>query len=144
MTTVRSISPASRSDYAAPAERRAPEALAEAAIERAVVLMFAPLHKRNFGIAVGVLGALAMAALTVATLLIDPEQRPNVGLLANYFRGYTVTPAGALVGAAWGFFTGFVAGWFAAFCRNFVLATWLIYVRARAAFAQTGEFLDHI
>ena len=65
-------------------------------------------------------------------------------MLRNYFAGYTVSWAGAFIGAAWAGFTGFVFGWFLAFARNFVLATEIVILRARAELTQTRDFLDHI
>ena len=50
----------------------------------------------------------------------------------------------ALIGGAWMFFIGFVWGWFLAFCRNLVLAIWLISVHVRADVAASRVFLDHI
>lgn len=129
---------------AARAERRADDVLADRAIERAVLLVFAPLHKRVFGMAVGGAAAVFLVLVSVADLALDPAHRFPLELLAVYFRGYDLSPQGIAVGAAWAAFVGFVAGWFSAFCRNLVFATWLIYVRARAALVGTRDFLDHI
>lgn len=109
-----------------------------------LALLFAPLHKRAFGTAIGCAAALAVALATAVYLLRAPDPGFDLGLLAQYFAGYTVSWPGVLVGGAWGFVTGFVAGWFFAFCRNFVLATWLFVTRARSELAATREFLDHI
>ncbi|MGH7505491.1 MAG: hypothetical protein ACRELX_07555 [Longimicrobiales bacterium] len=106
-------------------------------------LAFAPLHKRAFGMAVGAACALVVAALTLFHLVLDPGS-PNLGLLSQYFYGYTVTRTGLLVGAGWGFVVGFVGGWFFAFCRNLALATSMFISRTRAELAQTRDFLDHI
>jgi hypothetical protein len=127
-------------------DRRLADALAknEPAIERALLLAFAPLHKRVFGLAIGAAVAVLFAAITIIAVLRDPAHGLGLGLLGVYFRGYSVSWPGVLVGAAWGGMVGFVAGWFAAFCRNLVLATWLLYIRARAAFSQSRDFLDHI
>ena len=101
------------------------------------------LHKRALGIATGlVLGALIFV-LTAVTVLMDLEPFP-ISLLSEFIPGYAVTWAGAFAGSFWGGFMGFVFGWFAAFCRNFVLATWLFFARARAQIAASRDFLDHI
>ena len=42
------------------------------------------------------------------------------------------------------FFVGFVGGWFLAFCRNFVLAATVFWVRTKANLAASRDFLDHI
>lgn len=113
-------------------------------LEPDLLLAFAPVHKRAFGTAVGTAAALAVALFTVAGVLLDPDGRGPLGLLGEYFAGYTVTWGGAAIGAAWGFFVGFVAGWFVAFARNLVVAAWIFAARTRAELRATRDFLDHI
>lgn len=110
----------------------------------ALELAFAPLHKAAFGTATGVAGALLLAGLTVVRILSPRAQDFPLGLLAQYFAGYSTTWGGVLVGAVWGFTVAFVAGWFIAFCRNLALALVAFSYRTRAEIAQTREFLDHI
>lgn len=105
---------------------------------------FAPLHKRAFGIAVGAAGAVFMALLTIAGMLLPRGAEFPLHLIEEFFRGYSVSWTGVVVGAAWGFAVAFVAGWFAAFCRNLALAISAFYIRTRAEFDATREFLDHI
>ena len=125
-------------------ERRISSEALEQAVERALVLVFAPLHKRVFGIAIGTAFATFIAVVTLVSLLRDPQDEMKLRILRVYFRGYTVSPAGVFIGAVWALGVGFVAGWFLAFWRNFILATWLLYIRVRANLMQTREFLDHI
>lgn len=117
---------------------------AETELEPALLLAFAPIHKRAFGTALGVATALTIALFTVAGVLLDPVGAGPLGLLGQYLAGYTVSWTGVAVGAGWGFFTGFVAGWFIAFSRNFALAAWVFVVRTRAELKATQDFLDHI
>jgi hypothetical protein len=107
-------------------------------------LAFAPMHKRAFGLAIGAAAGLLVLGITGFHLLFQPARGLQLELLAQYFAGYEVSWRGALVGAAWAGFTGFVAGWFFAFCRNLVLAIVLFVVRTRAELAQNRDFLDHI
>lgn len=116
----------------------------EAPVISAMLFAFAPLHKRAFGVAMGVAGAAFMAALTIATILIPGAREVPMWLLEQYFEGYSVTWPGVVVGAAWGFGVAFVAGWFAAFCRNLTLAVSAFFIRTRAELDSTREFLDHI
>jgi hypothetical protein len=109
-----------------------------------LLLAFAPLHKAAFGAAIGIACGLLVFAVTLMTLLRHTENIIPLGLLAVYFRGYTVSWTGALVGAVWGGFVGFVFGWFTAFCRNFILAISLFVIRTRAELARTRDFLDHV
>jgi hypothetical protein len=107
-------------------------------------LAFAPLHKRAFGTAIGVATALVIFLLTVYQLTLAPSWAPNIGLLAQYFRGYQETWGGAFIGMLWGFGVGFIAGWFFAFCRNLAIATSVFIWRTKAELGMTRDFLDHI
>ncbi|MEX0741457.1 MAG: hypothetical protein WD079_01585, partial [Phycisphaeraceae bacterium] len=109
-----------------------------------LLLAFAPVHKFAFGVAVGMALALCIGVLTVLAMVLDPEGQGHLGLLSQYFAGYSLSAAGAVIGAAWGFFVGFMAGWFMAFTRNFAVALWLFAVRTRAELRATRDFLDHI
>ena len=109
-----------------------------------LALAFAPLDKRALGLAIGTAAALLIALATALSLVLDPTQLLPIGLLAQYFRGYTVSVVGIFVGGAWGFVTGFFWGWFTAFVRNLILALWLMTVRVRADFETQRDFLDHI
>ena len=111
----------------------------------AVQVAFGIVHKRALGLAIGLTVALLVAALTVVHLILAPgPDGPNLGLLAQYFYGYGVTPAGVGIGAFWGFVTGFVGGWFLAFTRNFVLALQIVLARARGGLDASRDILDHI
>ena len=115
-----------------------------APLPRALELAFAPLYKRAFGIAVGTAAGLCVFALTAFHLLVQPPAALNIGLLSEYFYGYTVSWPGAVIGGLWGFFSGFVAGWFVAFCRNLTLGIMLFIGRTRTELEATRDFLDHI
>lgn len=116
----------------------------ETSLSRDPLLAFLPLHKRAFGMAVGVTTALLCFAVTAVPVARGPEQPFDLRLLAEYFYGFTVSWWGACVALAWGFVVGFVAGWFLAFCRNLALATILFITRTRAELAASADFLDHI
>jgi hypothetical protein len=116
----------------------------EEAILPSLMHAFAPLHKSAFGVACGVAGAVLIAALTIARLLLPSAQAFPLYLLHEYFAGYSLSWTGVIVGALWAFAVAFVAGWFAAFCRNLVLAVAAFIVRTRAELAETRDFLDHI
>ena len=110
----------------------------------ALELAFSPLHKAAFGTATGVAGALLLAALTIVKLLSPRARDFPLGLISEYFAGFSVSWGGVLVGAVWGFTVAFVAGWFIAFSRNLALAIVAFSYRTRAEMTQTREFLDHI
>lgn len=109
-----------------------------------VTAAFLPLHKRAFGIATGT-GAVILSFLATAVYILRGSPPDlDLGLLSQYFAGYSVSWPGALIGAAWAGFVGFVMGWFFAFTRNLLLAVLLAVVRTRAEISQTRDFLDHI
>ena len=112
--------------------------------EVAPELAFAPLHKRALGMALGITAGLLVFLFTIFHLVANPVEGPNVGLLAEYFYGYSVSVEGAFIGLLWGFFTGFVAGWFLAFTRNLAVAASIFISRTRAELQATRDFLDHI
>ena len=129
---------------AADPARVASSSAEDAAVLPAMLYAFAPMHKRAFGVATGIAGALVMALLTLGVLLLPPARDFPLRLAGEYFAGYTVSWKGVLVGALWGFAVAFVAGWFIAFSRNVVLAISAFIIRTRAELAQTRDFLDHI
>jgi hypothetical protein len=113
--------------------------------QQRLTLAFAPLHKRAFGVAVGLVAGLCVFVVTLIGMLVQHDiAGPGLWLLQQYFYGYSVTFRGALVGMGWGFLVGFVAGWFLAFWRNVIIAVSVFLIRARAELAQTRDFLDHI
>ena len=113
-------------------------------VDGALRRAFAPLHKRTLGLASGIAAALLVFAVTAFHVVAAPPEAANLNLLAQYFYGYDVSWRGAFVGAWWSFVAAFVAGWFVAFVRNLVLATWLFLLRTKADLTRTTDFLDHI
>lgn len=125
----------SRDDVSSTAERE---------LIPAVNIAFARLHKAAFGVATGVAGALIMGVITLFVLIMPRAQGFPLGLLGEYFAGYSVSWMGLFVGMGWGFVIAFVAGWFVAFCRNLSLAIIALVIRTRAELSETRTFLDHI
>jgi hypothetical protein len=107
-------------------------------------LLFAPVDKHAFGVAIGAVCSAGVLALTAAELIWHREPSLDLVLLAQYFAGYTVSWTGALIGALWAFGLGFCAGWFTAFVRNLALAISLFLLRSRAELTSARDFLDHI
>jgi hypothetical protein len=109
----------------------------------ALVLAFAPIHKRALGMAVGlVIGSLVFFVTAWGVLV--PEPPAMLYLLGYFLPGHDVTWPGALRGAISAGFASFVAAWFLAFSRNFFLAASVWLARTRAELSQTRDFLDHI
>lgn len=108
------------------------------------LLAFARVHKRAFGVAIGSAAAVLVITATLIGLLRGESFTFPLGLLRQFFPGYSVSPAGLLVGGGWAFAAGCVAGWLVAFVRNVAVATILFVIRTRAELANTRDFLDHI
>ena len=76
--------------------------------------VFAKMDVFGLAIAAGVLCSLALSLATAVLLLQSvPENYPvgpHLSALADYLPGYSVSWAGAVVGAGYGFITGAVAG----------------------------------
>jgi hypothetical protein len=124
-------------------ERSIKDDTAEHPLPASTTYLFAPLDKRAFGVALGVVGAIAIAGITVLNLLVTKPLEGLV-LLDQYFAGYSVSWIGAVIGGAWGFAVGFCAGWLLAFIRNLTLALSFFMLRTRAELDETSDFLDHI
>ena len=122
----------------APARRPTPEPLPPS-----VAAALAPVRAWALGAAVGIVLALLLAIVTVAHLVALPRAAPHLDLLAQYFAGYRVSPAGAAIGALWSFTVGFLAGALMAVVRNVAVRLWIALVRARANLWES-EFLDGI
>jgi len=122
----------------------APGTPASTELTPAMVLAFAPLHKRHFGAACGTAAGILVAGLTLIHVARSPDSDYPLSLLSQYFAGYSVSLVGAGIGGLWAGFVGFVAGWFLAFCRNFAIAVTVFLIRTRATLAANRDFLDHI
>jgi hypothetical protein len=105
---------------------------------------FAPVFKLALGVAVGVVSGIAVAAITIFHLVLDPKGAPPLHLLGQFFYGYELSWRGVLIGVCWAFFTGFVAGWFLGFVHNLVTAITVFIFKTKGELAQTKDFLDHI
>ena len=112
----------------------------------ALTLARAPVHKRAFGMAVGLIAGGIVFLLTVFHIVLhaNGEGGLNIALLAQFFYGYSVSWVGAFIGLAWGFATGVVFAWFLAFVRNLVVTVLAFAVMTEEDAAQTRRFLDHI
>ncbi len=64
----------------------------------------------NFAISAGIIGALTIGWTTVAAIIGVPGFMPFAKLLVEGygFYGYSISWLGALIGAFWGFFEGFL------------------------------------
>ncbi|MCP3951852.1 MAG: NAD(P)/FAD-dependent oxidoreductase [Desulfobacterales bacterium] len=110
-----------------------------------VAQVFTRMDKGAFGAAVGTVTGLAICLATLWLVVKGGvEVGPKMGLLAQYFWGYTVTFNGAAVGLLYGFIAGFITGWLFAFLRNVLLMLYLFRIRKTAEVNSVKDLLDRM
>lgn len=78
---------------------------------QAVRRAFQRVSEQGWGLAIGFLSALGLFLATVILVVKGgPDPGPHLGLLSVYLPGYSVTWAGAFVGAGYAFFLGYGVG----------------------------------
>ena len=96
----------------------------------------------------GATGAAGGLALFLATILLvlkgGAVVGPTLGLLGQYFPGYTVSPSGALLGLLYGVVAGGALGWTFALLRNTVLLLYVAIVRRRVELGLLRRFLEFV
>jgi hypothetical protein len=114
------------------------------AAEPPLTRAFATLHRHALGTGVGVaLGTIVFAA-TLASMKRDPYPARHLGLLSQFFLGYSVSLSGAFIGLAWAFFAGYAFGWLFALLRNVAIWVYLVRIRMHTEMEQYAGFLDHM
>lgn len=108
-----------------------------------LVQAFARLDKVALGLAMGVLCGLVIFAATNFLLLKGGAViGPNMGLLGQFFIGYSVTFVGSLIGLAYGFVNGFILGWLVAFLDNLFIRVYFYLVRLKANVSSITDYID--
>jgi hypothetical protein len=119
------------------------EAAKQSHLPRKAVLVLAQLDARALGVACGlVFGLWLWLATIVLVLRGGPDVGRNLSLLSQYFVGFRVTPAGSVLALAYGCAAGFLAGYLFARLRNYVVHTYLLYLKRRAERAAMADMLD--
>lgn len=82
-----------------------------AAEQQAIRKSVARIHEKGWGIAFGLLFAVALLAATnILVLRGGPVIGPHLSLLRWYLPGYSVTFGGSLIGAVYAFVVGYGVG----------------------------------
>jgi hypothetical protein len=80
--------------------------------QQAIRKTIARIQEKGWGIAFGLLFAVALLAATnILILQGGPVIGPHLSLLRWYFPGYSVTFRGSLIGAVYAFVVGYGVGW---------------------------------
>lgn len=116
----------------------------EEVLEGALTRVFLKLDRVAMGFSVGMAsGALLFLATLALVLKGGPMVGPTLGLLGQYFPGYTVTGPGSVLGLLYGFVSGFVVGWAFAFVRNATVFLYMAVVHRRAELQALRRFLEY-
>jgi hypothetical protein len=95
------------------------------ALEQAILVQVVRLNAVASGVVTGLVAGLALLAATLWLVIKGgPVVGPHLGLLGQFFPGYSVTWLGALVGFGYAFLIGFLVGYFVAAVYN-----WLVHLR---------------
>ncbi len=114
-------------------------------VEAALTRIFPKLDRVAFGLSLGTAaGFLVFVATLWLVLKGGNVVGPTLELLNQYFPGYRVTAWGSLLGLAYGFFAGFLAGWGFAVLRNAVVLFYMAIIRRRAEFQHLRRLLEYL
>jgi len=116
----------------------------EEVLEGTLTEVFLKLDRVAMGLSLGLTsGALLFLATLILVLKGGGHVGPTLGLLGQYFPGYTVTGAGSMLGLLYGFVTGFVVGWCFAFLRNATVFLYMAVVHRRAELQALRRLLEY-
>ncbi|MCC6712061.1 MAG: NAD(P)/FAD-dependent oxidoreductase [Candidatus Dadabacteria bacterium] len=114
-------------------------------IEQAIIKAFARLDKLAFALSVGTVSGLAVFMATIFLILKGgTEAYKYVGLLNQYFAGYTISIEGAFMGFGYSFFWGFIFGWLFAYMRNFLTGIFIFKIKRERELSSFKNFIDYI
>lgn len=117
--------------------------LQEGSVDAVLVRSFARFDPMGLGAALGALfGGLLALATAVLVLKGGATVGPTLGLLGQFFPGYTVSWPGVLVGAGYGLASGFAAGWIGAVAHNLATQIYLYLVHLRANMHTVTDTID--
>jgi hypothetical protein len=114
-------------------------------VKDAIAQAFLKLDRLALGISTGTIAGLVLFIATIALVLKGGAVvGPNLQLLEQYLPGYSVTWPGSVLGLAYGFATGFTAGWIFAFLRNIAVFLALAVMQQRAERVILKKLLEFI
>jgi len=116
----------------------------EEVLEGALTQVFLKLDRVALGLSAGMVsGALLFLATLALVLKGGTVVGPNLGLLAQYLPGYTVSAFGSVLGLVYGFVTGFVGGWAFACFRNATVFIYVALMHRRAELQVLRRLLEY-
>ena len=113
--------------------------------DEALIQTFARMDKLAFATAIGSVCGSVIFLATIWLIIRENEiVGPSLGLLGEYFIGYTVSLKGAFIGTGYSFLWGFIFGWLFAYLRNFFLGLFVYRARKKAEALSLKNLLDYI
>ena len=123
--------------------RPEPEISTNDPAEQIILQSLARLDGIALGVALGVLGGLAVFITTNFLVWKGGDViGPNLGLLSQFFPGYEVSAWGSLIGFVYGVISGFCIGWLAAFLRNFAVSIYIHILKLKSSMAAVNDSID--
>lgn len=74
------------------------------------------LNKKAFGLTCGILWGLTILVATLWVMIRGGGE--TLGLLQQFYFGYSISYGGAIIGLIWGVVDGFICGWIFAWLYN--------------------------
>ncbi len=99
------------------------------------------LNPKAFGLTCGILWGAGLFSLTWWVMAFEGPSRKPTGL-SKLYRGYTITPAGSVIGLVWGFCDAFFGGLSFAWLYNELTAYFAESARKRKAVASPPPVLE--
>jgi hypothetical protein len=114
-------------------------------MDEAIIKAFARMDKLAFAVSVGTVCGLAVFLATLVLILKGGHVvGPTLGLLGQYFAGYSVTLRGAVIGFGYSFLWGFLFGWLFAYLRNLLTGIYVFRIGKERELSTFKNFIDYI
>ena len=114
-------------------------------LEETLAHVFAKLDRLALGVSLGLTAGMLLCLASLILILKGGDVvGPNLGLLSEYFPGYSVSVGGAAVGLLYGFVAGFLGGWMLAFLRNAAVLFYVVVTQRRAERLLMRNLLEYL
>ncbi len=114
-------------------------------VDAVLLRVLARMDKASMAGAIGtVCGSLLFLMTLVAVLHADPFLSSTLGLLNEFFFGYTVTASGAVLGLVYGSIWGSIVGWMFAYVHNLCLGLYSRFILRKVRRNIVRDLLEYI
>lgn len=114
-------------------------------LQDALAGAFPKLDRTALGLSVGINAGVVFLLVTLMVSLYGEQSSSlDLGLLSQYFPGYSVTVIGSLLGLGYGFGVGFVCAWVFAFLRNTAMLLYFAFHRRHSETQILRRFSEYL